>query len=156
MTADGRGWGSNSVVPQQESFAPPLIATDRLFVAPSPIHGTGVFAGREFEPDDVIESCPVVICPAGEEGFLEQTSLRGLYFHWQDDGVAVALGFGSLYNHSWRSNARYETDFDGSVIRFVAVRAIPVGAEITINYTGDPDGVGDLWFDAGSPPPGSP
>jgi SET domain-containing protein len=129
-----------------------LIATDRLFVAPSPIHGTGVFARRDLAPGDEVECCPVIVCPAGEEAMLEQTQLRGLYFHWDDEGVAVALGFGSLYNHSWSSNARYEADLDAELIRIVCVRPIAAGEEVTINYTGEPDGIGDLWFDAGPPP----
>jgi SET domain-containing protein len=132
-------------VPSQDE----LIATDRLFVAPSPIHGTGVFARRTFGPGDLIESCPVIVCPAGEESLLEQTSLRGLYFHWGDHAVAVALGYGSLYNHAWSANARYETDVDEGVVRFVCVRPVDAGDEVTINYTGDPDGAGELWFDAG-------
>jgi hypothetical protein len=136
--------------PSQQDTA--LVATDRLFVAPSPIHGTGVFARRAFEPGDAIECCPVIVCPPGEEGLLEQTQLRGLYFHWEDEAVAVALGFGSLYNHAWGSNARYEPDVDAAVIWFLCVRPIAAGEGVTINYTGDPDGVGDLWFDAGSPP----
>lgn len=126
-----------------------------MFVAPSPIHGTGVFAARPFAPGDLVECCPVVVCPGREEVLLEQTALRGLYFHWGDSGVAdvaLALGYGSLYNHAWRPNARYETDVEGAVVRFVAVRPIETGDEVTINYTGDPEGVGDLWFDAGDPP----
>lgn len=129
---------------QQEAF---LVATDRLAVGPSSIHGTGVFALQPFEPGEVIETCPVVECAEGEESLLEQTNLRGLYFHWAD-GVAIALGYGSLYNHAWSSNARYETDVDAGVVRFVCVRSIAEGDEVTINYTGDPDGVGELWFDA--------
>lgn len=127
------------------------VASDRLFVAPSPIHGTGVFARQAFAPDEVIETCPVIVCPAGQEELLEQTNLRGLYFHWDDDGVALALGFGSLYNHAWSSNARYEPDVEEGLIRLICVRPIDPGDEVTINYTGDPDGVGELWFDAGSP-----
>ena len=152
MTAAGPRRGSKSAVQRQQEIEAALAATDRLLVAPSPIHGFGVYAARDFEPGEVVECCPVVVCPAAEEGLLEQTSLRGLYFHWEDDAVALALGFGSLYNHAWRSNARYETDFEATVIRFIAVRPIPRGDEVTINYTGDPDGIGELWFDAGAPP----
>jgi hypothetical protein len=136
-------------VQQQEAS---FVATDRLAVGPSPIHGTGVFARRAFAPDDVIETCPVIVCEAGDEELLEQTNLRGLYFHWDGDGVALALGFGSLYNHAWGSNARYEPDPAHDLIRFICVRPIVSGDEVTINYTGDPDGVGELWFDAGDPP----
>ena len=129
-----------------------IASTSSLFVAPSPIHGTGVFAARAFAPDDVIECCPVVVCPGAEEALLEQTALRGLYFHWGETAdVAVALGYGSLYNHSWTPNARYETDVAGSVVRFVAVGSIAVGDEVTINYTGAPDGSGELWFEAEVP-----
>ena len=125
-----------------------IASTASLFVAPSPIHGTGVFVVRGFAPGDVVECCPVVVCPGAEEALLEQTALRGLYFHWgETTDVAIALGYGSLYNHSWTPNARYETDVAASVVRFVAVSSIEAGDEVTINYTGTPDGSGELWFD---------
>ena len=127
--------------------AEPLATTDALSVAPSPIHGLGVFSRRTLQPGDLVECCPVVVCPAVDEAVLEGTALRGLYFHWEDDSIAVALGYGSLYNHAWRANARYETDFEGGVIRFFAVRPIPAGGEVTVNYTGEPDGTGPLWFE---------
>lgn len=132
----------------------PLIATESLFVAPSPIHGTGVFARVDFAPDEVVECCPVVVCPAEDESRLERTNLRGLYFHWEDDGIALALGYGSLYNHAWKANCRYEHDYEAAVIRYIAVRPIAAGQEITINYTGDPDGVAPLWFEPAEPPEG--
>lgn len=132
-------------------LAAAIASTDALFVAPSPIHGAGVFARRAFRPDDVVEECPVIVCPPPQEALLEQTELRGLYFHWQDDAVAIALGFGSLYNHAWHSNARYELDYEAGCARFVAVRDIAEGEEVTINYTGDPDGDGPLWFDTDPP-----
>ncbi len=128
------------------------VATDRLLVAPSPRHGLGVFARRAFSVDEVVECCPVIVCPEPEETLLEQTNVRGLYFHWAEDAVAIALGYGSLYNHAWSSNARYEPDFEASLIRFIAVRPIGAGDEVTINYTGDPDGRGDLWFDPDDSP----
>ena len=122
-------------------------AVEALAFAPSEIHGLGVFARRPFAADEVVEVCPIVVCPAPDETHLEQTNLRGLYFHWDDDAVALALGYGSLYNHAWDPNARYEADADAERIRFVAVRPIACGEEITVNYTGEPAGVGDLWFE---------
>ena len=136
--------------------APPrrITGTDALYVARSPIDGMGVFAARAFAPDDVVECCPVIVCPPPEEGLVEQTSLRGLYFTWKDDAIALALGFGSLYNHSWQPNAAYEHDYRRRVVVYRAVRPIAPGDEVTINYTGEPDGRGELWFDA--PPPSGP
>ena len=131
-----------------------IASTDALYVAASPIEGVGVFAAHPFVAGELVECCPVIVCPPPEEALVEQTRLRGLYFTWKDDAVAVALGYGSLYNHSWEPNAAYELDHRRRVVRFRAVQAIATGDEVTINYTGHPDGRGDLWFDAPGPPEG--
>ena len=125
----------------------PIVATSTLAVARSSIHGLGVFARTALEIGNVVEVCPVVVCSVPDETHLEQTSIRGLYFHWADDAVGVALGYGSLYNHAWQANARYEPDYDADLIRFYAVQPIAAGEEVTVNYTGEPDGEGALWFE---------
>ena len=117
-------------------------------MAASPIHGDGVFAARAIGAGELVECCPTIVCPPHQEKLLEKTALRGLYFAWEGDAIAVALGFGSFYNHAWQPNARDELDYGPQVVRFFAVRPIAEGEEITINYTGEPDGRGDLWFDA--------
>lgn len=117
-----------------------------VYVAASPVHGRGVFAGRRFEEGEEIEAAPVLAVPADVKDHLDWTPLWGYYFEWRDDAAGVALGFGSLYNHSWTPNARYDQDFDAEVVRFTALRTIEPGEEITINYTGSPDGRGELWF----------
>lgn len=137
--------------PSRSPRAQMIARTQNLYVAPSLTHGTGVFAARAIAVDGLVECCPVIVCPCPQEELLEQTALRGYYFTWEEEGVALALGFGSLYNHSWQPNAAYEHDYEAAVVRYYAVRAIAKDDEITINYTGDPDGRGDLWFD--TPPP---
>lgn len=129
-----------------------IAGTDAVYVARSPIDGIGVFAARAFAPGDLVECCPVVVCPPRDEALVEQTRLRGLYFTWRTDAIAIALGYGSLYNHSWSPNATYELDHRRRVARFFAVRPIAADDEVTINYTGDPDGRGELWFDAPEEP----
>ncbi len=47
------------------------------------------------------------------------------------------LGYGSLYNHSFEPNARYD-DLGSQVKLYTAIRAIEAGREITINYNGEP------------------
>lgn len=123
-----------------------------VYVAASPTHGRGVFAARAFEEGEEIEAAPVLVVEEDQRAYLDGTALWGYYFEWDEGRAAVALGYGSLYNHSWSSNARYDQDFDAQVIRFSAVRPIAPGEEITVNYTGDPDGRGELWFDAGPAP----
>ncbi|HNE48113.1 MAG TPA: SET domain-containing protein-lysine N-methyltransferase, partial [Saprospiraceae bacterium] len=60
---------------------------------------------------------------------------------------AIALGYGSLYNHSYNPNARYEVDFDEEVIRFYTLSTIKAGGEITVNYNGDWQDQNPVWFD---------
>ena len=118
-----------------------------VYAATSPIHGRGVFAARDFKGGDVIEECPILPVPGEQASLLDETDLSGFTFEW-DGGVAVALGFGSLYNHSWTPNARYDHDYERGLVVYSAVRAIDAGEEITVNYSGDPDGRIELWFDA--------
>ncbi|MGI9160645.1 MAG: SET domain-containing protein, partial [Saprospiraceae bacterium] len=68
-----------------------------IFVAPSALHGTGVFAARDIEPGDIIEICPVILFPKSELEHVRRTVLDDYYFDWGDDGLryAFALGYGS-------------------------------------------------------------
>ena len=58
----------------------------------------------------------------------------------------LALGFGSLYNHSYRPNARYD-DVGPQAKSFTALRDIAPGEEITVNYNGEPGRRKKVWFD---------
>jgi SET domain-containing protein len=59
--------------------------------------------------------------------------------------VAVALGYGSLYNHSYQPNARYD-DESGKTKVFSALRDIAPGEEIVVNYNGVPEDKTPVWF----------
>ncbi len=143
--------GSDAPVTSIETIATDdVITPGDVYVAPSPVHGRGVFAGRSFEVGDVIEECPVLVVQADQFEALDTTDLYGFSFEWED-GAAVALGYGSLYNHSWQPNARYDHDYDRCVIVYTAVRPIAAGDEIKINYGGEPEARAELWFDTEEP-----
>ena len=112
----------------------------------SAIHGTGVFANRRFEPDDVIERCPVLTLSGPDADAVVDTVLGNYVYEWEH-GYALALGFGSLYNHSHQPSARYEMDYDNDEIHVVARRRIRRGEEITISYNGDADDQAPVWFE---------
>ena len=118
-----------------------------VYMARSNIHGRGVFAARRFLQGDVVEECPILAVTGDQAPLLDETDLYGFTFEWHE-GVAVALGFGSLYNHSWTPNARYDHDYDRGLVVYSAVTTIARDDEITVNYSGDPDGRMELWFDA--------
>ena len=107
-----------------------------------------MFATAKFEEDDVIEACPILVVPPAEARKVAATTFGDYVYEWHD-GYALALGFGSLYNHSRSSNARYEMDYETEEITIIAVKRIRVGEEITINYNGDHTDPTPVWFEKG-------
>jgi uncharacterized protein len=113
--------------------------------------GRAVYANREFLSGDLVEGCPVIIVRFDHV----PPEIKRIAFNWEGllcgtaTGSAIALGYGSLYNHATQANMRYEADAALLVIRFIALRQIQRGEELTINYnspTGGPDEHGDHWF----------
>lgn len=109
--------------------------------------GRGVFARRAIARGELIETCPVIVVPTGEvRNGTGWTRLGEYCFEWGQGRMALALGFGSLYNHSYEPNARYE-DAAGQSKLFLAIRDIAAGEEICINYNGDPTDRSPVWFE---------
>ncbi|MBA4187298.1 MAG: SET domain-containing protein-lysine N-methyltransferase [Planctomycetaceae bacterium] len=100
--------------------------------------GRGVFAGRAFRKGEIIEVCPVIRLPNPTAG-LPGGGLEHYVFKWGTGGVelAVALGYGSLYNHSPNFNARFTPRTARDDIVFRAARDIAVGEQILIDYEWD-------------------
>ena len=121
-------------------------APGALRVGRSPIHGTGVFATRRFDADEVIERCPVLVLDGSDADAVVDTLLGNYVYEWEQ-GYALALGYGSLYNHSHQPAARYEMDYELDEIHVVARRRIKRGEEITISYNGDADDQAPVWFE---------
>lgn len=111
---------------------------DKIYIAKSRIKGAGrgVFALADIKKNEVIEGCPVIIFNNEDDGLVTQTILQYYVFEHTKKTSLLALGFGSLYNHSLTPNARYEIEENelGSVLYFVAKRKILKGEEIYINY----------------------
>lgn len=115
--------------------------------------GRGVFAARRFGAGELVEECPVLLFKKPFEVLHKE--LKTVVFHWEvPEGAAatqaLALGYGSLYNHSNPSNLRYETNREALVLRLLAVREIEAGEELTINYNahgGAHVSDEDWWFE---------
>ncbi len=125
----------------------PIEQTSLIEIRWTATKGRGVFA-REFIPaGTVFERAPVLVMPAGEVlGTEDDTVLSHYLFEWGKGTVALALGYGSLYNHSYSPNARYE-DEGRQVKLYIAVRDIQAGEEVTINYNGSAEASDPVWFD---------
>lgn len=107
-----------------------------IAVRSSPGRGRGVFATRVFQEGDLIETCPVIVVPEGE--IEDDTALDPYTFRWTATTVAIVLGLGGLYNHSYRPNAIYRRRVEAREMEFIAHRDIHAGEEIFVNYNGDP------------------
>ena len=111
-----------------------------LYIAKSKIAeaGKGVFTMSPIKKGDIVEICHVLIFKAIEEpSWLDPYS-----YIWDGDNFALALGYGSLYNHCYFANLEYSKNFKDGVIVFSATRNIQKGEELTIDYCehykGDP------------------
>ena len=82
-------------------------------------------AARQFAQGDTIETCPTIVVPLRDRRAVQSTILSQYSFAW-GKRVALAQGFGGLYNHAYDPTARFEVDIAGGVIRFLARRKIPV------------------------------
>ena len=120
-----------------------------IYFAPSDISGRGVFTIHEIPAGTLIEICPVIVLPKDELPIIHGTKLHDYYFTWGIDQkqCAIALGYGSIYNHDKDSNAEYNLNLADNTIEIVAVKDIPSGAEITINYNGETGDGKKVWFE---------
>ena len=123
----------------------PMTQSDAIVIKRVKGKGRGVFARRPIEAGEVIETCPVLVLPSGS---IEDDSagLGAYVFEWGRGRLALALGYGSLYNHSYRPNARY-ADLPDRTKLFTAIRDIAAGEEITVNYNGEPGDETPVGFD---------
>ena len=114
--------------------------------------GRGVFAERNFMADELVETAPVVLLHIDYQALPDE--IKSYVFNWGKlcglgSAQALALGYGSLFNHDNPANLRYEADPANLALRFIAVRDISAGDELTINYNspfGTDDKSNDGWF----------
>ena len=108
--------------------------------------GRGVFARRQISEGTIIERVPVLLIPRRQVFDESNVPLRSCRISWyvydwdseeENEYVAVALGYGSIYNHSFKSNAIYRLE-SPDAIEFIVLRQIEADEEITVNYNGDP------------------
>ena len=108
-----------------------------LYVKNTRTMGRGVFAGRPFLKGEIIEICPVLTVTDPIEKACRGHALERYFFFWEGTAeamVAVAFGYGSLYNHSPEWNASFKIRKKSLDIVFRAARDIAEGEQIFINY----------------------
>src|SRR5689334_13366547 len=123
--------------------------SQNVFIQESSMRGRGVFARRSINKGELIERSAVIVVPREQWVTIEHTILSNYVFDWgeNEEDAAVALGYVSIYNHSYTPNAELTECLDDAIIEVSALRDIGEGEEILVNYNGSPDDRDELWFD---------
>lgn len=98
--------------------------------------GRGVFAAKNIPANVLIESAPILLMPYIE---VPNCSILDLYcYGWNDENIAIALGYGGLYNHNFKPNVFYQNNFEKNVIEFYTIKKIRKGQQLFIDYGYNP------------------
>lgn len=128
-----------------------LLTSDKIYIGQSRIldAGRGVYAGRDIKKGEIIEKCPVIEVPKYDVSNLAESTLVTYFFYFgrSKERLVIALGFGSIYNHSYEPNARYKIRLTEKTLDIIALKDIAKDDEITLNYNPNPKDKRPLWFE---------
>ncbi|KAJ3505047.1 hypothetical protein NLJ89_g7617 [Agrocybe chaxingu] len=123
------------------SQAPEHLNSTGCVIKSTPDKGRGVYAARLIPRSTVVEISPVLLFSKEEyENHGRHTVLDHYTFTWTDGRMALALGLGSLFNHSSSPSVSYSLDTKTDSIRYTTVRDVEAGEELCIFYGHK------LWF----------
>ncbi len=126
-----------------------LSPSEKIYVAQSRIvpGERGVFAQQQIKKGECIEICPILRISKDDTAAIHEESLVSYMFYFGDkkDEALIALGFGSLYNHTDIPNAQYTIKSEENIIEFTAVKDIQKDEEITVTYAKEENT--PLWFE---------
>jgi hypothetical protein len=106
--------------------------------------GHGIFTTRPIPADTTLEECPYLRINADECAGTLDDYVFNLESADENDGTEVyslVLGWGSLFNHSYRHNTEYWHDTDRDLIVFHTIKKVPAGKQLFVNY-------GREWWDS--------
>lgn len=129
-----------------------IISNSSVYIKESKVAGAGrgVFASRDIKRGETIETCPVIEIPPYDMANVNESILVTYFFFCgkKKERTFISLGFGSLYNHSYKPNAMYTIRYKEKTMRVVALAHIKKNTEITFNYkSGNSKNNNPLWFE---------
>ncbi len=122
---------------------------ESIYIRDTKKYGRGVYSKSDIRAGQVIEISPVIPFLKEESESIKDTIISSYWFSWQTSNFdsALALGYGSLFNHSYTPNAAFYNNYDSLEIIFYALSNIKANEEIVINYNGNSTDKSFLWFD---------
>lgn len=97
--------------------------------------GLGVFAGKDFEQGEIVEIAPCIYVTGYDESAFGDYVFAS---NVDEEGSLLALGYGSLYNHSDDPSIEYQ-QYGKRFMVYRTIRAVSRGEELTVYY-------GDDWW----------
>lgn len=92
--------------------------------------GYGVFTNKEIKKGEIVEVCYCLSFTT-----LTETSVNYSFKNKNGDLNFLALGYGSIYNHSYSPNIRWMlSETNNKIIIFIALTDINIGDELRFNY----------------------
>lgn len=111
-----------------------LITSKKVGVGYAAHKGRGVYARKDIQRGETIEVCPLIPFGSEESHLFTRTFLGDFVYEISEDCVALALGYGSLYNHATRPNPDFDVNVGAMVLVIKAKKDICEGEEITLMY----------------------
>jgi len=108
-------------------------STSKVAFGNTPDHGVGVYAKTAITNGELIEVAPLILV---DSDVMAVSNLNDYVYtiNKEEDLYAVALGYGSLYNHSDTPNAEWNMDIKKEQLRIIASEDIQEGQEIKVSY----------------------
>jgi SET domain-containing protein len=116
------------------------LPTVQLYLKSTEGKGRGVFCHESIAKRTLIHVSPVLILAGQDNDLVQRTILNHYTYNWGKD-QAVALGLGSMFNHSRINNVGFVSVKEKEIIEYYALRDIPAETELCIHYGPH------LWFD---------
>ena len=131
-----------------ETEAPIEIPTIPLLLKNSPGKGRGVYLNTDVSYGTLLHISPLLLIPSSQDSSsdnddapVERVVLSHYTYTFDKNTQAVALGMGSMFNHSKRNNVGFIIDKKNLLIRYISTCDISKGTELCINYGNH------LWFE---------
>lgn len=116
------------------------LPTPKLYLNDIAGKGRGVFCHENIPSRTLIHISPVLIMKDADADLSQQTILREYTYNWGAEH-AVALGLGSMFNHSSKNNVGFIKRKEKNIIEYYTLEDVKAETELCIHYGPH------LWFD---------
>ena len=96
--------------------------------------GWGAYCSKRIPKGTIFNVTTLLVLTATEAKLMSGSSLEPYWYEFGSKGRAIALGLGSIMNHSDHPNCSYHFAKKRRTLSFYALRDIPAHQELTHDY----------------------